>query len=405
LRRQLNLMFGSGSDLPANLPPQAKHKWSEVSAAKNPQEKIEKIEEFLSLVPKHKGTEKLCAQAKRQMALLRKEIIEKKQRRIGKGGPKFFLEKEGAAQIVILGLTKVGRSSLLGAITNAKVDVSDYPYTTREPIPGMLRYKDLQFQIIEAPALSEGSGGDQFRDIQTLALARNADGLLLMVDLSQDPSKQLSLIISELGKARIIVYKPRARVEVEKQHMGTGLRIIVIGRLLDCKLKDVETLLKSYRVSDGVVKIYGEATLDDVEDAIFESTIYRPAIVIANKTDIPKAEKKLQELKDIVGSETRIISVSCKTRVGLESLGKEIFESLSIIRVYSKEPNKREHSPKPFILRKGATVLDVAKHIHSDFYKQFAYAKVWAKRLVFSPQKVGLSFPLEDGDIVELHIR
>jgi len=391
--------------MPANLPAEAKAKWSEVTKAKTPQEKLQKLEEFLSLVPKHKGTERLRGQAKRQMALLRREIVERKQRKIGKGGPKFFLEKEGAAQIVILGPTKVGRSSLLAAVTNAKVEVSDYPYTTREPTPGMLQYKDLQFQIIEAPALTESSGTDEFKDIQTLALARNADGLLLMVDLSQDPSKQLSMIISELEKARIIIEKPRAKVEIEKQHLGAGLRIIVVGRLVACNLKDVENLLTSYRVSDGVVKIYGEATLDDVEDAIFESTIYRPAVVIANKIDVPEAGEKLQELKNIIGTEIRILPISCKTQTGLESLGKEIFESLDIIRVYSKEPSRKEHSPKPFVLKRGVTVLDVAKQIHSDFYKQFAYAKVWAKRLTFSPQKVGLSFLLEDGDIVEIHIK
>ena len=391
--------------MPANLPAEAKHKWSEVAAARTPQEKIQKLEEFLSLVPKHKGTERLRAQAKRQMALLRKEIIERKQRKIGKGGPKFFLEKEGAAQIVILGPTKVGRSSLLAAITNAKVEVSDHPYTTREPTPGMLQHKDLQFQIIEAPALTMGSSEDEFRDIQTLALARNADGLLLMIDLSQNPSKQLSMIIDELEKARIIVEKPRAKVEIEKQHLGAGLRITVVGRLIDCNLRDVENLLKSYRISDGVVKIYGEASLDDVEDAIFESTIYRPAIVIANKVDVPEAVEKLHELKNVLGTETKIVPISCKTQTGLESLGREIFESLDIIRVYSKEPNRKEHSPKPFVLKRGATILDVAKHIHSDFYKQFAYAKVWAERLTFSPQKIGLSFLLEDGDIVEIHTK
>jgi len=391
--------------MPANLPAEAKAKWSEVAKAKTPQEKLEKLEEFLSLVPKHKGTERLRGQAKRQMALLRKEIIERKQRRIGKGGPKFFLEKEGAAQIVILGPTKVGRSSLLAAITNAKVEVSDYPYTTREPTPGMLQYKDLQFQIIEAPALTESSSEDEFKDIQTLALARNADGLLLMVDLSQDPSKQLLMIVNELEKARIIIEKPKAKVEIEKQHLGAGLRIILIGRLVDCNLKDIENLLKSYRISDGVVKIYGEATLEDVEDAIFESTIYRPAIVIANKADVPEATERLHELKNLVGTETKMVPISCKTQAGLESLGKEIFDSLDIIRVYSKEPGRKGHSPKPFIFKKGATILDVAKQIHSDFYKQFAYAKVWAERLSFSPQKVGLSFVLEDGDIVEIHTK
>ncbi|MGB9854768.1 MAG: TGS domain-containing protein [Candidatus Bathyarchaeales archaeon] len=43
--------------------------------------------------------------------------------------------------------------------------------------------------------------------------------------------------------------------------------------------------------------------------------------------------------------------------------------------------------------------------MHSDFSEKFAYAKVWAKRLVFSPQKVGAAFQLGDGDIVEIHTK
>jgi len=403
--------------MPANLPAEAKYKWSEVSAARTPQQKLQLLQEFLSLVPKHKGTERLRAQAKRQMATLRKEIEEKKHRRVGKGGPKFFIEKEGAAQIVILGVTNVGKSSLLASTTNAKVEVSGYPYTTRQPVPGIFQYEDLQFQIIEAPALMEGSAEGEAWGLQTLALARNADGLILMVDLSQNPAKQFSLILNELEKARILIQKPRARVNIERKHAGAGLRIIVLGQLVNCTLKDVENLLKSYRIYAATVKIYGEATVDNIEDAIFENTIYRPAIVVANKADRPETANKLGKLKKIVGKQIRVLSVSCKTHAGLESLGKELFESMGLIRVYTKEPSKREPSNKPFILKKGATVLDLAKKIHSDFYKQFSYSKVWSgdsekdkninkkRRLHFNGQKVGLKFLLEDGDIVEIHTK
>jgi len=391
--------------MPANLPAEAKYKWSEVSAARTPQQKLQLLQEFLSLVPKHKGTERLRAQAKRQMATLRKEIAEKKQRRVGKGGPKFFIEKEGAAQIVVLGMTNVGKSSLLASTTNAKVEISSYSYTTRQPVPGIFKYEDLQFQIIEAPALMEGSAEGEGWGLQTLALARNADSLILMVDLSQNPAKQLSLILSELERARILIQKPRARVNIERKHAGAGLRIIILGRLVNCTLKNIENLLKSYRIYDATVKIYGEATLDNVEDTIFENTIYRPAIVVANKMDNSEAVDKLKELKKIVGEQIRVLPVSCKTHTGLESLGKELFESMSLIRVYTKEPSKKEPSKKPFILMRSATILDLAKQIHSDFYKQFSYSKVWSKRLPFSPQKVGLSFSLEDGDIVEIHTK
>ncbi|UCE28599.1 MAG: DUF933 domain-containing protein [Candidatus Bathyarchaeota archaeon] len=407
--------------MPANLPAEAKHKWSEVASAKTPQEKLRTLKEFLSLVPKHKGTARLRAQAKRQIASLRREIEERKQRKIGKGGPRFFIEKEGAAQIAILGPTNVGRSSLLASITNAKVVVSGYPFTTLEPVPGMFQYENLQFQMVEAPPLMKGSADGEAWGPQTLALARNADGLILMVDLSRRPCRQLSLILGELEKAKILTQKPRARVDIARRHMNVGLKILVLGRLVNCTVRDVEQLLRSYRISDGIVKIYGKATLNDVEDAIFESTVYRPAIVVANKADAPNAIAETKELFSRTSNRMKSIQISCKNRTGLEDLGVELFRVLNIIRVYTKEPNKKKPSSKPFILKKGATVQDLAKQIHSDFYRQFSYAKVWAnppqkgegakktprakRRFSFSPQKVGLSFPLEDGDIIELHIK
>ncbi|MEM3760500.1 MAG: GTPase [Candidatus Bathyarchaeia archaeon] len=391
--------------MPTNLPAEAKRKWAEVSATKNPREKLQLMQEFLSLVPKHKGTAKLCAQVKKQMATLRREIEEKKQRKAGRGGPKFFIEKEGAAQIVIIGLTNVGKSSLLRAVTNAKVEVSPNPYTTKEPVPGVLNYHDIQFQIVEAPALMEGSAEGRAWGLQTLALARNADGLILMVDLSHEPVEQLSLILGELEKARILVSRPKARVEIEKKFMGAGLRIILIGNLIDCTIKDVEELLRSYKVNDAIVRIYGEATLDYVEDAIFESTVYKPTVIVANKMEAEDAGKNLKLLEAYVGGRLPILSISCKNGLNIERLGEILFKTLDIIRVYTKEPGEREFSKKPFTLKRGSTVYDLAKNIHSDFSKNFYFAKVWSKRLVFSPQKVGAGFILEDGDIVEIHVK
>jgi hypothetical protein len=391
--------------MPANLPPDARKKYSEVIATRNPREKLQRMQEFLSLVPKHKGTAKTCAQVKKQMAAIRKEMEEKKRKKAGRSGPKAFIEKEGAAQIALIGLTKAGKSSLLAAVTSAKVEVSPEPYTTREPVPGVLDYEDIQFQIVEAPALMEGSADGRAWGSQTLGTARNADGLMLMVDLSQDPVRQLSLILSEMEKARILTSRPKGRVEVDRRFMGAGLRIILIGRLIDCSMKDVEELLKSYRVSDAVVKISGEATLDAVEDAVFESTVYKPAIVIANKSDLVGSEANLKRLEAYVGGRLTICPVSCEKRQGLERLGETLFRSLDIIRVYTKEPSQRKHSGKPFILKKGAAVHDLAKNIHSDFRERFHFAKVWSKRLIFSPQRVGPAFALEDGDIVEIHAR
>ena len=391
--------------MPTNLPPDAKNKWKEVEATKNPREKLKLLEEFLSLVPRHKGTAKLCVQVKKQIKDIKKEMEEKKRKKAARSGPKIFLEKEGAAQIALIGLTKSGKSSLLAALTNAKVEISSSPYTTRVPVPGIMNYQDLQFQIIEAPALMEGSADGRAWGLQTLGIARNADGLIITIDLSQDPVKQLSTILEEMEKARILVSKPTAQVEIERKFMGAGLRIIVMGRLVDCNFKDVEELLKSYRVTDAFVKICGDATLDEIEDAIYERTVYKPAVILANKADLKGTNGNLKLLKTQVHGRMPIIAASSVDHTGFDRLGGALFNTLDIIRVYTKEPNEREYSKRPFILKRGSTIYDLARSIHSDFKENFSFARVWSKRLVFSPQKVGAMFVLQDGDIVEIRLK
>lgn len=390
--------------MPANLPPEAKDKWALVENARNPREKIIRMQEFLSVVPKHKGTMKLCGRIKKKIALLRKEVEEKKQKRAGRSGPKLFIEKEGAAQVALLGLTNVGKSCLLSKVTNADIPVSPVAYTTIKPEPGILNFRDLQIQIIEAPALMDGSADGRGWGLQSIGIARNADGVLLMVDLSYDPISQLNLILTELEKARVLINKPRGRVEIDRKYMGAGLRVVLVGKILDGNIQDVKSLLRSYRIGDAMVKISGEVTLDDVEDSIFESTVYRPAVLIANKLDSKLAINNLKNLKDFVEGRMPVVPISCEKKLGLEKIGESLFHTLDLIRIYTKEPGNRKHSAKPFTLQKGKTIADLAKSIHSDFKRDFAFARVWAKRLKFSPQKVGLNFELADGDVVEIHV-
>lgn len=393
--------------MPTNLPPDAKNKWEEAEAAKEPREKLRLLEEFLSLVPSHHGTSRLIVQTKKRITNLRKEIEEKKRKKAttARSGPKFFMEKEGAAQVVILGLTKAGRSSLLAAVTNSKVEVSVNPFATRVPVPGIMNHLDIQFQLIEAPAVMEGSADGRAWGLQTLGMARNADGIIIMVDLSQNPVHDLALILEELEKARILISTPKARVEIERKYMGAGLRIIVLGRLVDCTFKEVEEMLRTYRITDAFVRISGDATLQEVEEAVYENTIYKPTVILANKTDLIGAERQLKTLKNSVHGKLPILPVSCYTRAGLENLGETLFKTLNLMRIYTKEPGEREFSKRPFILKKNASIHDLAKGIHSDFRENFGYAKVWSKRLSFSPQKVGAMFILRDGDAVEIHLK
>jgi len=390
--------------LVTNLPEEAKAKWAHVVAARTPGEKLRAMREFVSLCPKHKGTERLLAHVKRQMAILRRESNEGAKRQKS-GGPKLFVEKEGAAQIVMIGPTKTGRSSLLASLTNAEPLIASYEFATMEPEVGMLNYEDIQFQLVEAPALVPGAAEGVGWGAQTLGLARNSDGLMIVVDLSTDASGQLEMVINELDSGHILVLKPRGRVEIDRQGFISGIQVVGSGRLINCTADDIRRLLTSYRTNAALVKISGEVTLEDVENALFEDTSYKPAIVVANKADASEVEMQVGSLRNLIAGRLEVFPVSCLTGYGISELREGIFRMLDILRVYTKEPGEEAPSPQPIIMRKGDTVVDAAKQIHSRLYKGFLYAKIWGSNAKYPGERVGANRALSDGDILEIHAK
>jgi len=385
-----------------NLPAEAKAKWAEVVACKSIPEKIRLMREFISLVPKHKGTSNLLANVRRRIAILERELERKRTRRKGGYGG-FSVPKEGAGQIVILGPTNVGRSSLLVSVTSAKAEVSPVYFATRKPIVGMLPYHDIQFQLVEAPALVEGSAEGRMNGPQILGLARNADGLILMVDLSSDPIGEFRMLSSELEQAGIMTEKPEGEVEIIRRGVGAGLQIIGGGVLVGCTPEDVKRLLANYRINSALIRIRGKVTLENIEESLFSSLVYRPAILIANKLDVEGARENLARLKEYMkDSEIPIIPVSCKNNEGLENLGDYIFKMLRIIRVYPKEPGEKKPSPKPLVIDEGTTVIEAAKKLHSKLYREFKYARIWGPSAKYPGQRVGPTHVLKDGDIIEI---
>jgi hypothetical protein len=388
----------------SNLPAEAKNKWAEVAACHSTPEKIKLMREFISLVPKHKGTNKLLGNVRRRIAALEDELDKTKARRKGSRTGGFSVPKEGAGQIIILGPTKVGRSSLLASVTNAKVEASPIFFATRKPVIGMLPYKNIQFQLIEAPALVEGASQGKMGGSQILGLARNADGLMLMVDLSEDPVEQFRILRSELERSGVLIGRSEGEVEVTRRSVGASVQVVGGGILVDCTLDDIRRMLESYRINSALVRVRGKVALDDIETSLFSSTVYKPTLIVANKVDAPKAGAALQNFKQALKDvEIPILPVSCLSSQGLEDLGGFIFKMLGIIRIYTKEPSDKEPSPNPIVVKEGTTVINIAKELHSSLYRRFQYGRIWGQSAKYPGQKVGSSHMLKDGDILEIH--
>lgn len=331
--------------MPANLPPQYYELEREFKQETDLHEKLRLAKELLAMMPKHKGTDKLQADLKAKISKLKKQI---------EGGGKKHgdrradthdhIDKEGAAQIILIGPPNSGKSSLVDVLTHAKPLIGDYPYTTREPLAGMMEYDTVQLQIIDTPPISE-----ELFEAYMPNLIRQADRVVLVVDVSTPGFKPpIDVLISKLEEKRIIL-SPRIPEEIEDPRFAYKITLMAAHKYLD----------------EG-------------------------------------GEKGLSELKSMY-SDFIIMPTSILEDDSLENFKRTIFESLGVIRVYTKKAGHEPDFIDPIILPIGGTVEDAAKSIHKDFVHNLQYAKIWGAGK-FEGQRVKNSYVLSDKDVIEFHI-
>ena len=336
---------GEWGIMPANLTPDYHAAEENFKKAATVEEKIEAIQEMLAVIPKHKGTEKLQADLKRRLSKL-KEEGEKKSK--GSRYNPFFVEKQGAGQVVLIGYPNTGKSALLSALTRAKTKIADYPFTTSVPLAGMIPYEDIYFQLVDTPPISED--GPPPGLLNTL---RGGDLLLITVDT------------------------------------GTDLCLE--------QLEETTSFLQDKKVISGLSG--KRPPKDDLE---FEGRHALPFLVVATKTDLPSSPENLKILQEL-NPQITFLEVSVDAGNGLDTLKENIFTALEVIRVYTKAPGKQPDMETPFILKKGGTVLDLAFNIHRDFPNRLKNARIWGSSK-YAGQSVAKEYVLEDRDVVELNV-
>ena len=325
--------------MPANLTPQYFEAEKRYKRAKTPQERIEALEEMLAVMPKHKGTDKLRADLRAKIAKCYEEA--EKRPVIGKKGSLLYhVTKEGAGQVVLVGLHNVGKSQLVSIVTEASTEVADYPFTTLAPIPGMMSFENIQIQLVDVPAITAPNVDSWLRNI-----LRNADLLLIIVDLNQDPVAQMEAIMERLEKFRISIFD-----------------------------KEIEP-----------------------------GTVRKRALLLGNKGDLEGAGDGYVRLSSEYEGKLPIIRISAREGSGLGKLGELLYNALEIMRVYTRAPGGKPDMNDPTVIRKGSTVEELAEYVHKDFRSGLKYAQVWGSGK-FDGQRVKRDYVLQEGDIVELHI-
>lgn len=329
--------------MPTNVTPEYRKAEAAFRAARSPEEKIARLEEMIALLPKHKGTDHLYADLKRRLSKLQLQA-ETAGRKAG-GGSGLGFGREGAAQVILLGPPNAGKSSILKAVSNARPEIGEYPFTTASPHPGMVSYEDVQIQLVDTPPVTA-----EFMPVHLLGLLREAEAALLVADLSQDSLlEDLQAVLDALG--------------------ARGLRVVAAPP--------------------------GPRAAED-RDAL-------PTRVLANKSDAPGAPERLELLGELAGSlGLEVLPFCCLHPADTSRLPATMFEWLRIVRVYTKIPGQKPDMQRPYTVFAGQTVGDICRHIHKDFAESLRFARLW--RGSDNPLTVSRNEVLRDRDVLELHL-
>ena len=328
----------------ANLTPQYHKAEEEYRRASTPEDELRWLEEMLREMPKHKGTDKLQAELKQKISKAKQEV-ETSKKAGSKKGPSLKIPRQGAGRAVMIGGPNSGKSQLLKSVTRATPEVAPYPFTTREPQLGMMAWEDVMVQLIDTPPITK----DVF-DHTLLGLIRGADVVLFLVDLGSDEGiEQVQEVLDQLN--------------------GTKTRLA------------------------------RESYLDEEDIGLS----FTQTLLVLNKFDLPEAEDRLGLLREFSQLEFPEFRISAEQLLGLEELRNAIFKALHVVRVYTKLPTKKEADfDRPFTIRRGGTLLEVAELVHRDLAENFKYARVWGSNVIGGSTLKG-DYVVHDKDVVEIH--
>ncbi|MDR3108927.1 MAG: 50S ribosome-binding GTPase [Planctomycetaceae bacterium] len=332
----------------ANLTQQYKKAEDNYRRSQTPEEELKWLQVMLTEMPKHKATDHLQAKLKTQISEKRKEV--ESQKASGKKGAgvsrSFKIPRQGAGTAVIIGGPNAGKSQLLMTLTRATPEVAPYPFTTQQPQPGMMQWEDVFVQLIDTPPITP-----DFLEPYLLGYIRSAELVLLMVDLASDDGiEQCQDVIN--------------RLNATKTRLAT------------------------------------ESSLDE-EDVGLSFT---KTFLLANKIDTDGAAERLELLNELCKLPFKQYLINSTDITTLETLRNTVYDSMDVIRVYTKAPSKKEADmDKPFTIKRGETLLDLAELIHKDYVKTLKFGRIWGSAVHDGTPMKG-DYVLQDKDVVEIHV-
>ncbi len=145
------------------------------------------------------------------------------------------------------------------------------------------------------------------------------------------------------------------------------------------------------------------AEIEFLEKQLAEWKVPLPRLMVVNKVDQPDGRENFGVLAELYAGKYECLPVSAVTGEGLDRLARRLFELLDVVRVYTKAPGKKPDLTAPYVLKRGSTVLDAARHVHKDFAEHLKLARLYRRDRPDEGLPAGRDHVVEDGDILEFH--
>lgn len=359
-------------------------------------DQIAELEKELSKTKYNKKTQHHIGLVKAKIARLK----EKRESR-SKSGPKFegySVRKSGDATVILVGFPSVGKSTLLNALTGARSQVAAYEFTTLDVVPGVMEHKEAKIQILDVPGIVRGAASGKGRGKEVLSVMRNADLVLILVDVMHP--EHYRVVRKEIYDTHLRLNQQRPDVTIKKTSKG-GVDLGFTCKQSFMTRDTVRDIFKEFKIMNAQVVIRENITPDRLIDVIEGNKIYIPGITVLTKVDLVNTAT-LKKLREKIKPD---LEISADKDINIAELRDMIIKKLNFMRVYTKEIGKKAEIKEPLIMKLGSNVGDVCNKLHKDFVSKFRFVRVWGRSAKFPGQKLSLNHVLKDKDTVEVHLK
>jgi ribosome-interacting GTPase 1 len=141
----------------------------------------------------------------------------------------------------------------------------------------------------------------------------------------------------------------------------------------------------------------------EAQESLDVGVVPRRALLLGNKYDMLASKDNWDVLQELYGTRWPTLAVSAMHGHNLDMLRRELYALLDVVRVYTKAPGKKPDLTAPFAMPRGSTVVEVAATVHKDFATNLKFARIWGTEK-YDGQMVQRDYVVQEGDVIELHM-